>query len=154
MLTLFLYGFRSRVFYWSIFFFIDFVEYLPAMIGPVEWVDWPIGIPRNLRFLRVKVWINPLEPLFMGFSLKMDDDTHVWLQCKYERVFRLCFSCGCIGHKVNTCTKSPQQISIAMQRQVMRIRSNFGVRIAVDINQVRFVNDAKAFAEHPLRRTS
>ena len=35
------------------YFVVDFAEYLGTIIGPVEWVDWPTGYPRNLRFLRV-----------------------------------------------------------------------------------------------------
>ena len=55
------------------------------------------------------------------------------------------FSCGCIGHKDDTNPKSPEQISASMQRQLVS---------AKDMEHVHFVNDARAFAKHPSRRTS
>ena len=38
---------------------LNFSEYIGAMVSPVEWVDWPNGFPRNLRFLRIRVQIQP-----------------------------------------------------------------------------------------------
>ena len=90
----------------------------------------------------------------MGFSLGLDNGNHVWLQCKCERVFRLCFSCGCIGHKADTCTQTPQQISQAMQSQLSRVREILGLKIVVDPAHVYYVNEARAFANHPSRKTT
>ena len=53
------------------YYMVDFVKYLGAFIGPVEWVDWPIDYPCNLRFFRVRVIIKVNEPLFMGFFLHL-----------------------------------------------------------------------------------
>ena len=133
---------------------LDFVEYLGSIIGPVEWIDWPTGNLRNLRFLRLKVRIRTHAPHFMGFLLRLDDNNCSWIQCKYERVFRFCFSCGQIGHKADTCIHSHDQVRSAVQEQLMRARSVFNLNIAVDYLEDHFVSRARAFENHPSKRTT
>ena len=82
---------------------VDFAEYLADIIGSVQWIDWLNGIPRNFGFFRARVRIKSDDPLFMGFYLRLDNYIYLWLQFKYERIFTMCFPCGCIGHKANTC---------------------------------------------------
>ena len=55
----------------------------------------PFEVLRNLRIFSVKAHIKPDDPLFIVFSLRLDNDTHVWLQCKYERNFIMCV-CVCV----------------------------------------------------------
>ena len=93
------------------------------------------------------------DPFFIVFSLRLDNGYHVWVQCKYERVYTLCFSCERIGHKTDTCMWTPPQTSEAMHNQLVRVREVFGVRIAVDPTYVHFVDEAKAFTDYPSRRT-
>lgn len=58
------------------------VEYLNSLVatrlgkivGRVIHVDDDGGNPRNIRFLKVRVNINPLLPLIAGCTVQMDDD--------------------------------------------------------------------------------
>ena len=121
---------------------LNFAEYVGAMVGPVDWVDWPNGFPRNLRFIRMRVWFNPQDPLLMGFLLRLDSSACVWLQIRYERVFRIFFSCGRIGHKADTCIWIREQIESSIRRQMRRIRTNFNIPSGVNFNEAHFVNSA------------
>ena len=81
----------------------DFIGCLGSIFGLIDQIDRPTSSLRNLRFASLQVGIRPHAPLFMGFMLKLDDGNYRWIQCKYERVFRICYSYGKIGHKANTC---------------------------------------------------
>ena len=102
----------------------------------------------------MRVCIKLDDPLLMGFLLKLDDDTCVWVQIKYERVCRLCFSCECIGHKADHGNWTHEQIVAAIRRQMRRIRNTFDVNIGVNFFKMHFVNSACAFADHLKRRTT
>ena len=53
------------------------MKYLGAIIRLIEYVDWSMGYPRNLKFLRVRVQIRINDPLFIRFSFTLEN--HVWL---------------------------------------------------------------------------
>ena len=42
-------------------------------MGVVTQVDWNEVMPRNLRFMRVRAWIDPHAPLIAGGILRQDD---------------------------------------------------------------------------------
>nr|POE52773.1 hypothetical protein CFP56_60460 [Quercus suber] len=52
-------------------------------LGKMDWEDY---IPRNIRFLRVRVRVDPWMPSTAGFMLRLDDGTQTWVQRRYERV--------------------------------------------------------------------
>lgn len=64
----------------------------------MERVDWEDKLPRNIRFMRIKVRIDPWLLVIAGFMLRLDDGFRVWIQCRYERVHKLCIRCGLIRH--------------------------------------------------------
>lgn len=64
----------------------------------MERVDWEDKLPRNIRFMRIKVRIDPWLLVIAGFMLRLDDGFRVWIQCRYERVHKLCIRCGSIRH--------------------------------------------------------
>lgn len=80
------------------------------MMGLVERVDWEDTLPRNIRFMRIKVRIDPWLPLIAGFMLRLDDGSKVWIQCCYERVHKLCTRCGLIGHARGQCTHRMERV--------------------------------------------
>lgn len=67
-------------------------------MGLMERVDWEDKKPRIVRFMRIKVRIDPCFPIIIGFMLRLDNGSRVWFQCQYERVHKLCIKCGLIGH--------------------------------------------------------
>ena len=92
------------------------------LMGIVERVDWEDRIPRNVRFMRVKVRIDPWVPMIAGFMLRLDDGARVWLQCRYERVYKLCTRCGLIGHTRGQCTYSMDEVEVMLFKQRHRIQ--------------------------------
>ena len=73
------------------------------LIGEYVSMDWQPTFPRNIRFLRLQVRIDPWLPLVAGFILKCDDGQYMWIECCYERNFKICKKCGLIGHSRNQC---------------------------------------------------
>ena len=92
------------------------------LMGIVEKVDWEDRIPRNVRFMRVKVRIDPWVPMIAGFMLRLNDGARVWLQCRYERVHKLCTRCGLIGHTRGQCTYSMDEVEVMLFKQRHRIQ--------------------------------
>ncbi|XP_065638366.1 uncharacterized protein At4g02000-like [Quercus suber] len=84
----------------------ELAERMGQMIGPVEKIDWEDKLPRNIRFMRLKVGLNPWMPVVSGFMLRLDDGTRTWIQCRYERVHKLYTRCGLIGHTRSQCSES------------------------------------------------
>ncbi|XP_075669721.1 uncharacterized protein LOC142639421 [Castanea sativa] len=76
----------------------EMAKILSQIMGALEKVDKEDRFPRNIRFLRAKVRIDPWMPMFFGFKLRLDDGTRTWIQCRYERVHKLYTRCGMIGH--------------------------------------------------------
>lgn len=91
-------------------------------MGIVERVNWEDRIPRNVRFMRVKVRIDPWVPTIAGFMLRLDDGARVWLQCCYERVHKLCTRCGLIGYTRGQCTYSMDEVEVMLFKQRHRIQ--------------------------------
>nr|POE67631.1 hypothetical protein CFP56_26854 [Quercus suber] len=87
------------------------------MIGAFEKIDWEDRLPRNLWFIRIKVRLNPWMPVVSGFMLRLDDGTETWVQCRYERVHKLCIKCGLIGHTRSQCSESMDEVERMLIRQ-------------------------------------
>jgi len=51
----------------------DLVERMGQTMGMFEQVDWEDRIPRNIRFVRIRIRINPWMAIVSGFVLKLDD---------------------------------------------------------------------------------
>ena len=86
------------------------------LMGIVERVDWEDKIPRNILFMRVKVKIDPWLPMIASFMLRLDDSARIWIQCRYERVHKLCTRCGLIGHIRGQCTHNMEEVELMLFR--------------------------------------
>ena len=99
----------------------ELAKYMGQLIGMVERVNWEDTIPRNIRFMRIKVRVDPWLPVIVGFIIKMDEGSSLWIQCRYERVHKLCTRCGVIGHTRKQCTHSMDDVERMLYRQRVRI---------------------------------
>ncbi|KAI8004367.1 Uncharacterized protein LOK49_LG08G00945 [Camellia lanceoleosa] len=79
---------------------------LGRAVGDVVKVDIDSLMPRNIQFLRLRVWVSLDKPLISGFFLKFRDSQQHWISCRYERVCKICRNCGRIGHTITTCALS------------------------------------------------
>ena len=68
----------------------ELAERMRKIMGIFVKVDWEDQIRRNIRFMRIRVQIDPWMPLTASFMLQMDDGSRTWLQCRCERVHKLC----------------------------------------------------------------
>ena len=87
------------------------------MIGSFEKIVWEDCQRRNIRFMRIKVRLNPWMPIVSGFMLRLDDGTETWVQCRYERVHKLCTKCGLIRHTRSQCSESIDEVERMLIRQ-------------------------------------
>lgn len=100
----------------------ELVEKMGQMMGILERVDWEDRLPRNIKFMRAKVRIDPWLPVIAGFMLRLDDGSRVWIRCNYERVHKLRTKCGLIGHSQGQCTHCMEDFEIMLFRQRLRIQ--------------------------------
>ncbi|XVF53654.1 hypothetical protein PTKIN_Ptkin05aG0116100 [Pterospermum kingtungense] len=99
------------------FQFSEFAERLAQVIGNAIMMDWKNITPRNLRFMGVRVWVNPEFPLITGCMLRRDDGVMMWVRFRYERVGKMCKRCRVIGHT------NPHR-----PFQTMRLREHLAIR--------------------------
>ena len=50
------------------------------LIGIVERINWEDTIPRNIRFMRIKVRVDPWLPVIASFMLRIDEGLSLWIQ--------------------------------------------------------------------------
>ncbi|KAF7839239.1 Pyruvate carboxyltransferase [Senna tora] len=103
-------------------------EKIGSLMGEVREIDWAPTLPRNLRFLRI--------------------------QCKYERLFRLCRGCGRIGHLPQDCDRSREKVDLSLDAQRQWIQGQYGNAYGTMIDQAYFVPEARRFRFQPSRRTT
>lgn len=114
-------------------------------MGIVEKVDWEDKIPRNITFMRIKVRIDPWAPVLAGFMLRLEEGSNFWIQCRYERIHKLCNRCGLIGHTRRQCTQYMDDIERRLHRQRMRIQEIHQVQFRFDVLNPLFSNELRAF---------
>lgn len=90
---------------------------LVALLGTVVSVDRRTVDRENLEYMRVRVEIPILRPLISG-ALRLENGDPVWLHFSYERIFKACFKCGCVGHMPNHCHYSTAYTSTMIRERI------------------------------------
>ena len=132
----------------------ELAERMGQCMGVFERLDWEDRLPRNIRFMHVRVRIDPWLPVVTRFMLQLDDGSRVWIQCRYERIHKLYIKCGMIGHTRGQCTHSMDNIEMMLVRQRFRIQSLQQVRFRFDALKPHFTNDLQAFYNQRRRWTT
>nr|POE81150.1 hypothetical protein CFP56_75245 [Quercus suber] len=92
------------------------------MIGDFEKIDWEERLPRNIRFMRIKVPLNPWLPVVSGFMLRLDD-----------------------GHARSQCNESMDEVERMLIYQRHRIQRVYHVPFAFDTLEPQFHNELRAY---------
>ena len=104
--------------------------------------------------MRVKVRIDPWLLVIAGFMLKLDDGARTWIQCRYERVHKLCTRCGLIGHTRDQFTHNMEKVELMLFRQRQRIQELHQVQYRFNALQPQFTNELRAYHNRRRRWTT
>ena len=123
----------------------ELAERMGHMIGAFEKIDWEDRLPQNIRFMRVKVRLNLWMPVVSGFMLCLDDGTRTWIQCRYEKVHKLCTKCSPIRHTKSQCSESMDKVKRILIRQRHWIQHLHQVPFGFDSLEPQFHNELRAY---------
>lgn len=115
------------------------------IVGIFDRVDWEAHIPRNIRFMPVRVCLDSGMPVILGFVLCLDDGLRTWIQCRYKRVHKLCTRCGLIIHIKGQCSESMDEVERNLISQRHFIQRIHHVHIGFDSMEPHFHNELMAF---------
>ena len=59
--------------------YLELAKYMSQLMGIVERVDWEDIIPINIRFMRIKVKVDPWLPVIARFMLRIDERSSIWI---------------------------------------------------------------------------
>lgn len=79
-------------------FIVEAGEILGEALGEYVHVDVDEAFPRHFRYLRLRVSVTPDSTLAASFYLELPDCVPRWIECRYERVYKLFRTCGRVGH--------------------------------------------------------
>ncbi|OMP03089.1 hypothetical protein COLO4_10630 [Corchorus olitorius] len=129
-------------------------ERMARAAGEVVQVDWRPTRTRNIRFMRVRVLVNHNLPLAPGCTLECDDGTTRWIDFSYERVTKLCLSCGMIGHTHRFCSWTRAEIYRMINTRLSEVSHRYGYPVDHDPQNYMFSNKMRAFYHRASRRTT
>jgi hypothetical protein len=124
------------------------------ILGVYERIDWDENLPRNIRFMCIRVRVDPWLPLMASFMLRLDNGDRIWIKCRYECVYKLCTKCGLISHSRAQCTYLMEGIEQFRHWQRQRIQQHFQLHYGFDPLEPHFVHEMRAFYNQPLRRNT
>ncbi|OMO58846.1 hypothetical protein CCACVL1_25317 [Corchorus capsularis] len=125
-----------------------------SLAGEVIELDWMNVLPRNIRYMRVRIWIDPHKPLVSGTMLQMDDGRLTKITFSYERVCKICLNCGIIGHTTPHCPYDNMDIERMLNELMSKIERRRGTPIFYDTQEVRFTDNIMAYHRRVNRHTT
>ncbi|KAG5549260.1 hypothetical protein RHGRI_014573 [Rhododendron griersonianum] len=79
-------------------YYSDLANLLGLAAGHLLQVDWSDDRTQSLDYFKFKVRIHTDEPLIPGAFIELMEGDYHWIPFRYERIFRVCYKCGRIGH--------------------------------------------------------
>ncbi|OMO73972.1 hypothetical protein COLO4_26770 [Corchorus olitorius] len=122
-------------------------ETMAQVAGEVIRLDWDDSPTRNIRYMRVRIAVDPRKPLAAGCTLEMDNGYTMRIPFSYKKVTKLCLSCGIVGHTMgfpivyepneNLFSNSMRAFFNRSSRRTTRLRYNLrnGGRAVLDANR-------------------
>ncbi|OMO99624.1 Endonuclease/exonuclease/phosphatase [Corchorus olitorius] len=132
----------------------DAAKKIAKAAGEVIKVDWEDTPTRNIRFMRVRVVVNPWKPLMPGCLITRDDGVDMWVPFRYERVCKLCTTCGIIGHKRGFCPYQYGQVEEMINQQIREATERVDMPCVTIPNINQFTAEMKAYNRRRSRRNT
>ncbi|KAI7995772.1 Uncharacterized protein LOK49_LG11G00670 [Camellia lanceoleosa] len=117
-------------------------------------VDHDTLMPRNIRFLRIRVWIPIDQPLISSFFLKFRDGHHQWITYSYKRLRRVCRNYGRVGHTQGYCSLTFDEARSMINARIDSTASYLGVPVMHQANKPMYTSRIHANVHHPNQRTT
>ncbi|KAH7850883.1 hypothetical protein Vadar_004155 [Vaccinium darrowii] len=127
---------------------------LGSLLGTVISVDGSTFSHQNLNYLRVRVAIPIFKPLIPGAFLGFEDGDLVWIQFGYERVFKMCFNCGRVGHMMYRWSLSVPQAGIIIRERIHEVHQIPNVAFWIAEVRPLYTRAIKAYTNSNLNRTT
>ncbi|KAI8025733.1 hypothetical protein LOK49_LG02G00335 [Camellia lanceoleosa] len=127
---------------------------LGRAVGEVVKVDIDSLMPRNIWFLRLKVWVSLDRPVISGFFLKFRDGQQHWISCDYERLCKVCRNCGRVCHTITTCSISFEEAQQKIDANLQDIGRRLHSQVMIQDTHPMYSASIRANAHRPDRRTT
>ncbi|OMP03520.1 hypothetical protein COLO4_10358 [Corchorus olitorius] len=127
-------------------------EKLARTAGEIIEIDWVDQRPRNITFLRVRIALDPRQPLASGCTLEKDDGMMQWVDFSYEKINKLYLSCGMLGHTHPYSLRDAVEVDRMVRQRMRPITQRYGHPIVTDPQNNMFSNHMKAFLHRASRR--
>ncbi|OMP14346.1 hypothetical protein COLO4_00030 [Corchorus olitorius] len=122
--------------------------------GEVLMVDWANRRPRNIRFMRVRMRIDPWKPLVAGCMRKRTNGAILWAEFQYETIKKHCLNCGIIGHTHPMCPYTNAEVETMLNAHAAASRRNYDTSEVYELQHNLYSNRIRAFAYRRSRGTS
>lgn len=132
----------------------NMVVRLGSLLGTVTAVDRRTISRDNLDHMRIRVSFPINRPLIPGAFLRMENGEPTWIQFSFERLFKVCFHCGCVGHLQHSCDISDDQAGSLIRRRVHEARQFPHSAFWVQDNTALYNEKMKAFTNSNINRTT
>lgn len=94
-------------------------ETIGELLGAPFGIEFELNFVPRFDYQKIEMMVNLGEPLTPGFFLKLDDDAVIWIQLRYEKIFKYCTGCGKIGHKYSRCMRHEELIKQDIDHKMM-----------------------------------
>ncbi|KAH7837835.1 hypothetical protein Vadar_018586 [Vaccinium darrowii] len=101
-------------------------EILGQALGEEVTVDVDDVFSRQFRYLRVCISLTQETTLVPGFFFDIPGGQPRWIECRYERLYKFCRSCGRIGHTYPQCDMSRDEARARMDAMLNQLCERFG----------------------------
>ncbi|KAI8551091.1 hypothetical protein RHMOL_Rhmol06G0157900 [Rhododendron molle] len=135
-------------------YYSNLAHLLGSAAGHLLQVDWSNIRTRSLDFFRFKVRIHTDEPLIPGAFIELLEGDFHWISFRYERIFRVCYKCGRIGHSNNACNSSLVEALDSLHRRYNESPFSSTLPLILENNKPMFSPALRALRNTDCNRTS
>lgn len=128
--------------------------HLGSLIGFVIYVDHMTISQTNLEFILAKVEIPIQSPLIRGVLMPLENGNPVWVQFNCERIFRVCYNYGCIGHMNHRCLLSFAQARVVIRNWIQAAKQMPNGAFWMEHDRPLYTRNIKAFRNSNLNQTT